>query len=54
MMKIIGSSTPAYKNSSYIRSSSIRRVNVPSTPRNQDIKPKNSDKELKGLLSFEK
>jgi hypothetical protein len=54
MIKIMGSSTPAYKNGSYVRSSSIRRVNFPSTPRNQDLKPKNSDAELKGLLSFEK
>lgn len=33
-MKIMGSSTPAYKNSSYIRNSSIKRVNAPATPRN--------------------
>lgn len=32
MMKIIGSSTPAYKNSSYVRTSSIKRANIPSTP----------------------
>ncbi len=31
----MGSSTPAYKNNSYIRSSSIKRVNVPQTPLNK-------------------
>lgn len=34
-MKIMGSSTPGYKNSSYIRNSSIKRVNAPQTPRNE-------------------
>lgn len=42
-MKIFGSSTPAYKNSSYIRSSSIKRVNVPATPKNLETKQKNLD-----------
>jgi hypothetical protein len=36
-MKIMGSSTPSYKNSSYKRNSSIKRAYAPSTPR-KDIK----------------
>ncbi len=51
-MKIMGSSTPAYKNSSYVRTSSIKRANVPLTPRNQK-KPEVSEVEMKGLLNFD-
>lgn len=32
MLKIMGSSAPSYRKSSFVRNSSIRRVNVPCTP----------------------
>lgn len=49
----MGSSTPGYKNNSYIRNSSIKRVKAPQTPIN-DTKSSDSSSELKGLLKINK
>ena len=48
----MGSSTPGYKNSSYIRNSSIKRVDAPQTPKNE-AKSTDSSMELKGLLKID-